>query len=114
MSDCLFCKIAGGEIPSEFVYEDDDVVAFKDLNPQAPQHYLCIPRQHVSTTNDLNTGNAHLIGKLYLAAKSIAAELGVADDGYRLVMNCNDHGGQSVYHIHLHLLAGRPMSWPPG
>jgi len=114
MSDCLFCKIASGEIPVDFIYEDDDVVAFKDLNPQAPQHFLCIPKQHIATTNDLEAGHTQMVGKLFLAAKSVAADLGVADDGYRLVMNCNAHGGQTVFHIHLHVLAGRPMQWPPG
>jgi len=114
MSDCLFCKIVAGEIPSEFIYEDDDVLAFNDVNPQAPHHFLCIPKQHIATTNDLQNGQADIIGKLFLAAKSITQNLGVADDGYRLVMNCNRHGGQTVFHIHLHVLAGRVMKWPPG
>ncbi len=114
MSDCLFCKIVKGEIPTDFIYEDDDVVAFNDLNPQAPHHFLCIPKQHIATTNELEGEQAQIIGKLFLAAKSIAADRGVAEDGYRLVMNCNQHGGQTVFHIHLHVLAGRPMSWPPG
>ena len=114
MSDCLFCKIANGEIPSEFIYEDDDVVAFDDLNPQAPHHFLCIPKQHISTTNDLEIADAETVGKLILAAAKVAKHRGIAEDGYRLVMNCNAHGGQTVFHIHLHVLAGRPMTWPPG
>ena len=114
MSDCLFCKIVAGEIPSEFIYEDDDVVAFHDVNPQAPHHFLCIPKQHIATTNDLQNEQAHIIGKLFMAAKTVAGDLGVAEDGYRLVMNCNQHGGQTVFHIHLHVLAGRVMQWPPG
>ena len=114
MSDCLFCKIVNGEITSDLIYEDDDVVAFNDLNPQAPHHFLCIPKQHITTTNDLQDGHALIVGKLILAAKKVATDLGVADDGYRMVMNCNQHGGQSVFHIHLHVLAGRQMSWPPG
>ncbi len=114
MSDCLFCKIVSGEIPSDFIYEDDDVVAFNDVNPQAPHHFLCIPKQHIATTNDLQNEQAGIIGKLFIAAKSIANDLGVADEGYRLVMNCNQHGGQTVFHIHLHVLAGRVMTWPPG
>ncbi len=114
MSDCLFCKLVSGEIPCDFIYEDDDVVAFNDVNPQAPHHFLCIPKQHIATTNDLQSEHAQIMGKLILAAKKIADDRGIADDGYRLVMNCNQHGGQTVFHIHLHVLAGRQMSWPPG
>ncbi len=112
--DCIFCKIAHGEIDSDIVYEDDDVVAFRDLNPQAPEHVLLIPRKHIATVNDLTAADAPLVGTLYLGAREVAARLGVAQDGYRLVMNCNPRAGQSVYHIHLHLLAGRDMGWPPG
>ena len=114
MSDCLFCKIIDREIPSECVYEDDDVFAFKDLNAQAPLHILIIPKMHIATINDLDTNTATSIGKLYLAAKKIAAKEGYADKGYRVVMNCGEDAGQSVFHLHLHLLAGRPLSWPPG
>ncbi len=114
MTDCIFCKIANGEIKTEFVYQDDAVVAFRDLNPQAPHHILCIPRQHVATTNDFQPEQAALIGKLVLAAARIAKQLGVAEDGYRTVMNCNRGAGQTVFHVHLHLLAGRQMHWPPG
>jgi len=111
---CLFCKLAKGEIHSDIVFEDDDVIAFRDINPQAPHHILVIPRQHIATVNDANPEDAALIGKLILAAQRVAKDLGVAEDGYRLVVNCNDHGGQTVFHVHLHLLAGRPMHWPPG
>ncbi len=114
MNDCVFCKIIDGEIPSERVYEDDDVFAFKDLNVQAPLHILIIPKRHIATINDLDTSNADSIGKLYVAAKKIAAEEGYADKGYRVVMNCGEAAGQTVFHLHLHLLAGRPLSWPPG
>ena len=114
MSDCIFCKIIDGEIPSKVIYESDDVLAFKDLNAQAPLHVLIIPKKHIATINDLNTDNADVIGKLYLAAKKIAADAGYSDDGYRVVMNCGEAAGQTVFHIHLHLLAGRSLSWPPG
>lgn len=112
--ECIFCKIAQGEINADIVYQDDDVLAFRDLNPQAPQHILIIPRRHIATVNDLEAQDAERVGKLFLAARHIAAELGVADEGYRLVMNCNRLAGQTVFHIHLHLLAGRAMQWPPG
>lgn len=113
-NNCLFCKISEGEIPSQKVYEDDDVFAFNDLNPQAPLHVLIIPKTHIATINDLDTSNADVIAKLYLTAKKIAVDKGYADDGYRVVMNCGEMAGQTVFHIHLHLLAGRPLSWPPG
>ena len=112
--DCLFCKIANGDIPGDIVHHDDEVVAFRDIAPQAPHHIIIIPRQHIVTTNELNEDNNPIIGKLFLVARKLAAQLGVAEDGYRLVMNCNGHGGQTVFHIHLHLLAGRVMHWPPG
>ena len=114
MSDCLFCKMVAGEIKPDVVYEDDAVMAFRDVNPQAPLHVLVIPRVHIATTNDLTAENVDRVGKLYLAAKQIAADEGVAEPGYRMVMNCNPGAGQSVYHIHLHLLGGRAMTWPPG
>ncbi len=114
MNDCIFCKIIDGKIPSERVYEDDDVLAFRDLNAQAPLHVLIIPKTHIATINDLDAANAAIIGKLYLTAKKIALDEGYADNGYRVVMNCGEEAGQSVFHIHLHLLAGRPLSWPPG
>lgn len=114
MSECLFCKIRDGEIPADIVYEDDEVLAFRDVNPHAPVHILIIPRKHISTVNDLESGDALTMGKLFSTAKSIAAQQGVSDDGYRMVVNCNEQAGQSVFHIHMHLLAGRNMSWPPG
>ena len=111
---CLFCKIASGELESDIVYQDDAVVAFRDIHPQAPHHILVIPRKHIATVNHAMPDDTALMGKLTLTAQTLAAELGVATDGYRLVMNCNGHGGQTVFHLHLHLLAGRPMHWPPG
>ncbi len=114
MSDCLFCKMVKGEIQPDVVYEDDEVLAFRDLNPQAPVHVLVIPKRHVATLNDLTAEDAALAGRLVLAAKHVAELEDIADDGYRTVMNCNAHGGQTVFHIHLHLLGGRPMGWPPG
>ncbi len=114
MTDCLFCKIRDGEIPAEVVYEDDDVLAFNDVNPQAPVHVLIIPKKHISTVNDLSDDDNVTMGKLYQAAKAIAAKREIEDDGYRLVVNCNAMAGQTVYHIHLHLLGGRRMVWPPG
>ena len=114
MSDCLFCKMVSGEIQPDVVYEDDQVLAFRDVNPQAPLHVLVIPKTHIATTNDLDESNADIVARMTLAAKHIAAEEGVAESGYRMVMNCNPGAGQSVYHIHLHVLGGRPMTWPPG
>lgn len=114
MDDCIFCKIAAGEIPADKVYEDESVVAFRDLNPQAPTHVLVIPRRHIATVNDLSVDDEAVVGRLFTAAREIAAQEGIADVGYRTVMNCNEAGGQAVYHIHLHLLGGRMMNWPPG
>ncbi len=114
MSDDLFLKIVAGEIPADIVHETDNVLAFRDLNPQAPTHVLVIPKRRIPSINDLTEADASLVGELFLAAKSIAEAEGFAEDGYRVVMNCNQHGGQTVFHIHLHLLGGRPMSWPPG
>lgn len=114
MSDCLFCKIRDGEIQGDIVYEDDDVLAFNDVNPQAPIHVLIIPKRHISTTNDLNDADEAIMGKLFSVAKTIASQRGVSDDGYRMVVNCNQKAGQTVFHIHMHLLAGRVMRWPPG
>jgi histidine triad (HIT) family protein len=106
--------MVAGEIKPDVVFENDAVMAFRDVNPQAPLHVLVIPKVHIATTNDLTTDNADIVGKLYLAAKQIAADEGVAEPGYRMVMNCNPGAGQSVYHIHLHVLGGRAMAWPPG
>jgi histidine triad (HIT) family protein len=114
MSDCLFCKIVDQSIPSNIVFEDDNVLAFEDINPKAPVHILIIPKQHISTINDIKSEHDALIGQMYLAAKMIAKEKSIAEDGYRAVMNCNRHGGQEVYHIHLHLLGGKQLTWPPG
>ncbi|MGL4184306.1 MAG: histidine triad nucleotide-binding protein [Thiotrichaceae bacterium] len=114
MSQCLFCRIAAGEIPANILYSDEDVLAFRDINPQAPLHALVIPRKHIATINDLQADDAALVGKLFLAAKQVAKEAGYAEDGYRVVMNCGLDAGQTVFHIHLHILAGRALSWPPG
>lgn len=111
--DCLFCKIVAGEIPADIVYESDSAVAFRDINPQAPTHVLVIPRKHIATINEMGDGDARIVGNLYAAAKEIAASEGIADHGYRTVMNCNEAAGQTVFHIHLHLLGGRNMGWPP-
>ena len=113
-SDCLFCKMITGEIKPDVVYQDNEVLAFRDINPQAPLHVLIVPKRHIATINDLQSDDGMLIGKLYLAAQKIAGDAGYATRGYRTVMNCNADAGQSVFHIHLHVLAGRPMSWPPG
>ncbi|MGD2138418.1 MAG: histidine triad nucleotide-binding protein [Gammaproteobacteria bacterium] len=114
MADCLFCKMVSGEIKPDVVFEDEEVLAFRDVNPQAPTHVLVIPKRHIATTNDLDADSAGVVGRMYLAAKQVAADDGIAEPGYRMVMNCNPGAGQSVYHLHLHLLGGRPMGWPPG
>ena len=114
MADCLFCKMVSGEITPDTVYEDDDILAFQDINPQAPLHVLIIPKAHIATVNDLSDANAATVGRLFLTAKQIAADNDLTDPGYRLVVNCNADAGQTVFHIHLHLLGGRPMTWPPG
>lgn len=112
--DCLFCKIIRKEIPSEIVHEDEDCLGFEDISPQAPIHELFIPKIHIATVNDVDADGAALLGKLMVAARDRAAALGIADAGYRLAMNCNQDGGQAVFHIHLHLLGGRALGWPPG
>ena len=114
MNDCIFCKIAAGKIPADIVYDDGEVLAFRDINPEAPVHLLLIPRRHIATLNDLSEADAALVGRLYLAGQQIAMELGVAESGYRTVINCNRDAGQLVFHIHMHLLAGRELGWPPG
>lgn len=114
MSDSIFGKIARGEIPADIVYEDDDVVAFRDLSPQAPTHILVIPRKPIPTLNDMASEDAELVGKLFLAAARVARQEGIAESGYRTVVNCNAAAGQTVFHLHLHVLGGRPMQWPPG
>ena len=111
---CLFCKLVDGSIPSDKVFEDDEVLAFRDINPAAPQHILVIPKKHIATMNDATQEDQMLLGKMMLTAKDIAHQEGVSEAGYRFALNTNSDGGQSVYHIHLHLLAGRSMTWPPG
>ena len=111
---CIFCRIAAGEIPARIAYENDAIFAFHDVDPRAPVHVLLIPRKHIASVNDLTAGDGDLVGKLFVAAKDLAHELGVSTSGYRLVMNCGEDAGQSVNHIHLHLLGGRSMKWPPG
>ena len=113
-SDCLFCKIIAEEIPAEIVYESADAIAFRDINPQAPTHVLIVPRRHIATINDLENSDTDAVGQLFLAARDIARQEGFADDGYRVTMNCNGAAGQTVFHIHLHLLGGRNFAWPPG
>lgn len=114
MPDCLFCKILDGDIPADIVFESETAIAFRDINPRAPTHVLVIPRKHIATLNDITAEDETIVGSLYSAAREIAAEEGIADDGYRAVMNCNAAAGQTVFHIHLHVLGGRDMGWPPG
>ena len=114
MSDCLFCRIIKGEIPATIVYRDDRVVAFNDINPQAPTHVLLVPTRHIASLNDLAPGDDAIVGELARRAAAIAKERGIADSGYRTVFNTNAGAGQTVFHIHLHLLGGRSMHWPPG
>lgn len=112
--DCIFCKVAAHDIPARTVFENERLIAFHDLFPQAPTHILIIPKTHYTTLNDVPTADSALLGEMMSTATQIAKELGVDESGYRVVMNCNKDGGQSVYHIHLHLLAGRQLGWPPG
>ncbi|MGA8278579.1 MAG: histidine triad nucleotide-binding protein [Rhodanobacteraceae bacterium] len=114
LNDTMFGKIIRREIPADIVYEDDDVLAFRDVKPQAPVHVLFIPKRAVATLNDLTAADGAMVGKLVLAAARYAKDQGFADSGYRCVFNCNRDGGQTVFHLHLHLLAGRSMLWPPG
>ena len=111
---CLFCKIIAGTIPASVVHQDEDVVVINDINPQAPTHVLIIPRRHIATLNDLAADDDRLIGAMFRTAADIAKQRGFAERGYRTVFNCNSEAGQSVFHIHLHLLGGRRMTWPPG
>jgi histidine triad (HIT) family protein len=113
-SDCLFCKIATGEIPATIVHQDEHLVAFRDLQPKAPVHVLVVPREHVASLAAAQDGHADLLGRVLLAARDLAVELGIAESGYRTVLNTGDNGGQSVDHLHLHLLGGRSLGWPPG
>lgn len=114
MNDCLFCKIIDGQIPATLVHQDDRLVVFKDINPQAALHVLVVPRRHIATLNDLQPGDDGLVGEMVRRAGAIAAEHGYDARGYRTVFNCNADAGQTVWHIHLHLLAGRRLTWPPG
>ena len=113
-TDCLFCRIIAGERPADFVYEDDELIAINDINPQAPMHVLVMPRRHIATLNDLAAGDSSLVGAMIRRAAAIARDRGVAERGYRALFNCNREAGQSVFHIHLHVLGGRRLGWPPG
>ncbi len=112
--DCLFCKIIAGEIPSAKVYENDKVYAFRDISPEAPTHVLIVPKEHIASANDLTAENASVVSDIFLAAKEIAALEGIAEGGYRIVNNCGEDGGQTVKHLHFHMLGGRSLAWPPG
>jgi histidine triad (HIT) family protein len=114
MPDCLFCKIVAGQIPSASVYQDDQLFAFRDINPQAPFHALVVPKRHIATLNDVAPADDDLIGAMVRRAAALAAEHGYAERGYRMVFNCNAEAGQTVFHLHLHVLAGRGLNWPPG
>ena len=114
MSDCLFCKIIAGQIPATIVHQDEHLIAFKDINPQAPMHVLIVPRRHVASLNDLDANDDALVGEMVRRASALARAQGHGDRGYRTVFNCNSDAGQTVFHIHLHVLGGRPMTWPPG
>lgn len=114
MENCIFCKIIKGEIPCDKVYEDDKVLAFKDINPEAPVHVLIIPKSHIESLNELTEENSDIISHIFITAKHVAQKLNIADSGYRVVNNCGKDGGQTVGHIHFHLLGGRTLQWPPG
>ena len=114
MNECLFCKMVSGVIPCDKVYENEYVLAFRDIDPKAPTHILIIPKKHITTLNEINKSDQDLLGELLLTAKKIAKDEGINTSGYRTVFNCNSDGGQTVFHIHMHLLGGRPMAWPPG
>ena len=112
--ECLFCKIINRDIPADIVFEDEHVLAFNDINPQAPTHQLIIPKKHISTLNDIASDDLALVGRLQHTAAQLAKQQGFAEDGYRVVMNCNEMGGQTVYHNHMHLMGGREFTWPAG
>lgn len=114
MSDCIFCKIIDGEIPCSKVYEDDKVLAFKDISPAAPVHVIIIPKEHIESVNDLNESNCDVVSHIFMVANKLVKELDIDKEGYRIVNNCGEKGGQSVMHLHFHLLGGRSMNWPPG
>ncbi len=112
--ECIFCNIADKTMKADIIYENDKVIAFNDASPKAPHHVLIIPRKHIATLNDITDEDTHLIGYMFQTAKKIAANLGIAEKGYRTLINCNKEGGQAVYHLHLHLIGGRILNWPPG
>lgn len=114
MADCIFCKIASGAVNSDRVYEDDSVLGFRDINPQAPTHVVIIPKRHIPTMNDVSESDPSIFSAIMLAGKKIAESEGISDSGYRIVMNCNREGGQEIFHMHAHLFGGRYMGWPPG
>lgn len=114
VENCLFCKIVEGQIPAKIVYQDQDVVAFADINPQAPQHVLFIPRRHIASMTDITPQDGPLLASIYIAATKVARELGIAESGFRFVTNVGPDSGQSVFHLHFHLLGGRKLAWPPG
>jgi len=114
MEDCIFCKIINGEIPSKKVYEDDKVYAFYDITPEAPIHFLVIPKEHIESVNDLNDSNIDIVSHIFKVINKLAIELNISDKGYRIVNNCGEDGGQTVKHIHFHVLGGRNLKWPPG
>ena len=112
--DCIFCKIVTGDIPSNKIYEDDKVLAFHDISPEAPIHFLVIPKEHIKSANDINEGNSHIISHIFLVINKLVRELNIAETGYRIVNNCGKDGGQTVDHIHFHVLGQRDLKWPPG
>lgn len=114
MGECIFCKIVSGSLPAQRVYEDEGVLAFRDIAPLAPTHVLVVPKRHIETLNDLDEEGMALVGRMHLAAKVVAAQEGISERGYRTVVNCNAEAGQVIFHLHLHLLGGRPLTWPPG
>lgn len=114
MKDCIFCKIAQGEIPSDIIYEDEKVIAFNDIDPQSPVHFLVIPKEHISSIKEINEENTSIIDHVILVINKIAKEKGLDKKGYRIVNNCGEYGGQSVEHLHFHVLGGRQLLWPPG
>lgn len=114
MEECIFCKIAKGEIPSKKIYEDDKVYAFYDINPEAPTHFLVIPKEHIESANALNQNNIDIISQIFIVINKLVVELGISEKGYRIVNNCGENGGQTVQHLHFHVLGGRSLKWPPG
>ena len=114
MEDCIFCKIINGDIPSNKIYEDDKVYAFNDINPEAPVHFLVIPKEHIESANALNENNSDVVAHIFKVINTLVVELGIAEKGYRIVNNCGEDGGQTVKHLHFHVLGGRSLQWPPG